>query len=146
MARRIVFILLVTVLLAAGCSTGDDAGSGAEGVDLGDVTLAAALTPFDSCDALLDHLRTEALDRVGPYGLDGGGYYGPIAFDDMGSAEDGTVRSEALPGAPVPTSTIPTSSTNTQEALVDGARHRQGHRRSDGAGGRRRPAHRGPDW
>ena len=83
------------------------------------MTLAAALTPFDSCDALLDHLRTEALDRVGPYGLDGEGYYGPIAFDDMASAEDGAVRSEALPGTPVPTSTIPTSGTNTQEAFVD---------------------------
>ena len=119
MVRRIGFILLVTALLTAGCSSGDDTGSSAEGVDLGDVTLAAALTPFDSCDALLDHLRTEALDRVGPYGLDGEGYYGPIAFDDMASAEDGAVRSEALPGTPVPTSTIPTSGTNTQEAFVD---------------------------
>jgi len=119
MVRRIAFILLVTVLLAAGCRTGDDHGSDAEGVDLGDVTLAAALTPFDSCDALLGHLRTEALDRVGPYGLDGEGYYGPIAVDDMATAEDGAVRSEAVPGAPAPTSTIPTSGTNVQEAFVD---------------------------
>ncbi len=118
MVRRIVFIALVTALLAAGCST-DTSRTSAEGVDLGEVTLAAALTPFESCDALLDHLRTEALDRVGPYGLEGEGYYGPIALDDMDSAEDGSVRSEALPGSPVPTSTIPTSGTNTQEAFVD---------------------------
>ncbi len=120
MVRRIVFILLVTVLLAAGCSADDDTGSAAEGVDLGDVTLAAALAPFASCDALLDHLRTEALERVGPYGLYGEGYYGPVAFDefaeaDTAAAEEGTVRTEA----PVPTSTVPTSGTNTQEAFVD---------------------------
>ena len=124
MVRRITFILLATALLAAGCRADDDTESRAEGVDLGEVSLAAALTPFESCDALLDHLRTEALDRVGPYGLDGEGYYGPIAFDefsegDMAGAEDGAIRSQALPGSPTPTSTIPTSGTNTQEAFVD---------------------------
>ena len=114
MVRRIALILLATALLAAGCRAGDDTASDAEGVDLGDVTLAAALTPFAGCDALLDHLRTEALDRVGPYGLEGEGYPGPVALGDFAEgdmagaedgAEDGAIGSQALPGTPTPTST-----------------------------------------
>ena len=122
MVRRIVLIALVTVLLAAGCHAGDATGTGAEGADLGDVRLAAALTPFDGCDALLDHLRTEGLDRVGPYGLDGDGYY-VIADGGMAGADDATASTaggfvpETLPSAPV--TTVPTSGTNTQEAFVD---------------------------
>ncbi len=121
MVRRIALILLSLALLGAGCSTGDHAESGADGVHLGPVTLAAALTPFASCDALLDHLRTEALDRVGPYGLEGEGYYGPITFeDDIAAAEDvasaGRFNESAFPA---PATTVPTSGTNTQEAFVD---------------------------
>jgi hypothetical protein len=122
MVRRIALIALVTVLLAAGCRAGDATGTGAEGADLGDVRLAAALTPFDGCDALLDHLRTEGLDRVGPYGLDGDGYY-VIADGAVAGAEDATASTaggfvpETLPSAPV--TTVPTSGTNTQEAFVD---------------------------
>ena len=29
-----------------------------------------SLTSFDECDALMEHIRSEALERVGPYGLD----------------------------------------------------------------------------
>src|SRR3712207_1740916 len=37
------------------------------------ITLASALQPFDSCGALLQYFKREALRQVGPYGL-GGGY------------------------------------------------------------------------
>jgi hypothetical protein len=122
MVRRITLIALVIVLLVAGCSSADDAPSDAQGVDLGDVTLAAALTPFDSCDALLDHLRTEGLERVGPYGLDGEIYYG---FADMGFAEGDVDRATAgdaatsgrfNQGLPAPVTTVPTSVTKSPGA------------------------------
>ena len=123
MVRRIPFIALVTVLLAAGCSSGDDAPTDAEGVVLGDVTLAAALTPFASCDGLLDHLRTEGLERVGPYGLDGEISYGiddvGFAEGDMAMAEDRAASAGSNQARPAPVTTIPTSGTNTQEAFVD---------------------------
>ena len=37
---------------------------------------ASALQEFDSCDAFLAHIKAEAIDRVGPYGLPGQGYRG----------------------------------------------------------------------
>jgi uncharacterized secreted protein with C-terminal beta-propeller domain len=40
-----------------------------------------ALSTVDSCDQLLEHFRAEALDRVGPWGLDGYGYYYPVGGD-----------------------------------------------------------------
>ena len=43
----------------------------------GDVDLASTLENFDDCDALLAHIRTEAMSRVGPYGLDGD-RFGPV--------------------------------------------------------------------
>ena len=39
--------------------------------------LASTLQNFDDCDALLAHIRAEALSRVGPYGLDGD-RFGPV--------------------------------------------------------------------
>lgn len=117
MTRRIA-LLLTLLLVGAGCA-GDDDGGGAGTTDLGDVTLAAALTPFGSCDALLDHLRAAALERVGPYGLDG---QPVIAFDEgdvLASGDDRATTAETAPEAPVPTTSVPTSSTNTQEAFID---------------------------
>ena len=37
---------------------------------------ASALQEFDSCDAFLSHIKAEAIDRVGAYGLPGIGYFG----------------------------------------------------------------------
>ena len=68
------------LLLAGACASSGNDPEGADGgsaVDLGDVELVAALTPFDSCDALLTHLTEEASERVGPYGLDGDGPFVP---------------------------------------------------------------------
>lgn len=47
---------------------------------------ASTLANFDECDALLAHIRAEALSRVGPYGLDGD-RYGPV-FGARGAAEE----------------------------------------------------------
>jgi uncharacterized secreted protein with C-terminal beta-propeller domain len=53
-------------------------------IELGDLTFVSALVPFTACDDLLTYLRAEASARVGPYGLQGGGWYGGpgIFFDD----------------------------------------------------------------
>jgi hypothetical protein len=75
------------------------------------VTTAAGLTSFTGCDGVLEHLKDEALARVGPYGLAGGsGRLGP-----------------GLPGPPAPTPApgVPGggagdhSGTNVQEIGVD---------------------------
>ena len=39
---------------------------------------ASTLQNFDDCDALLAHIRTEAMSRVGPYGLDGDRFGPPV--------------------------------------------------------------------
>lgn len=118
MARRIAFTLLITTLLAAGCSGADDHSATA---DLGEVRLTAALTPFDSCDTLLEHLRTEGAARVGPYGFDDQPYVvmdgGEATADDL-AATGGVIEERVVPA---PATTVPTSGTNTQEAYVDEA-------------------------
>ena len=43
----------------------------------GEAEFASTLQNFDDCDALLAHIRAEAMSRVGPYGLDGD-RFGPV--------------------------------------------------------------------
>ncbi|RZV45751.1 MAG: hypothetical protein EX269_09090 [Acidimicrobiales bacterium] len=79
---RILSALLGLTLVATAC--GSDSSSGPGGVtgevdlDRGEFALTAGLAAFDDCNALLNHLRTEGAERVGPYGFDGGGWYGPV--------------------------------------------------------------------
>lgn len=75
------------------------------------------LTSFDACADVLDHLKTEARDRVGPYGLGTGG--------DMLYAAGGAVEDSASLAAPQAAESAgsaarqPHSTTNVQEAGVD---------------------------
>ena len=96
--RPIAPILLSLALVATACSGDDDqsapsttdgsantvsdGGSGGTG---GAGTFVRRLTPFDSCDALLNHFKREASERVGPYGLDqyGGWPVGPVFEGDV---------------------------------------------------------------
>jgi hypothetical protein len=69
---------------------------------------------FGDCPALLDYMKTEATERVTPWGLGGGGRFfaeDGAATDDSGGAE------EAGRAAPVAGEDF--SGTNTQEAGVD---------------------------
>lgn len=43
---------------------------------------AGELTDFSSCDELLDYFHEHALDRVGPWGLGVGGYWGDMAVEE----------------------------------------------------------------
>jgi hypothetical protein len=83
-----------------GIATGEDTVTGgitgvASTFDPASVRFVAALQRFDSCDALLGYFQSEALSRVGPYGLDGGPVYYPgpwLAGRDVAES-DGTMGS-----------------------------------------------------
>ena len=61
-----------------------------------DIELIAALEPFNDCDALLQYFKDEALERVGPYGLEGMGGY--VAFADDVALLEGETEAAASAG------------------------------------------------
>ncbi len=96
----------------------------------------AALVAFDACDDYLSWIKQQALDRVGPWGLDGAGGFAYAAEDSVAgraSAEDaaGAQVPMASPAAPPTTMAFESSArdadgtattgTNNQEAGVDEA-------------------------
>ena len=52
-----------------------------------DVQFVSTLRSFDDCDALLGHIRAEAMSRVGPYGLDRD-RFGPVFGTRTGDVEE----------------------------------------------------------
>ena len=81
---------------------------------------ASALVEFDSCDAFIRHVKAEALERVGPYGLDGGGYIEPFIMEAQAEMmEDGVATAQAESAAPAPQAGVDYSTTNVQEIGVD---------------------------
>lgn len=76
---------------------------------------------FGDCPALLDYMQDEASARVGPWGLDGGGYY---FGDDVRVLEEADLAVDAAGDAPTLAQPaggegVDFSGTNTQEAGVD---------------------------
>jgi hypothetical protein len=77
---------------------------------------------FGDCPALLDYMQDEASARVGPYGLDGGGYY---LGDDVRVLEEAEFSADAAGDTPTlaqPSAggaEVDFSGTNTQEVGVD---------------------------
>ena len=68
-----------------------------------DPQFASTLQNFDECDALLAHIRAEAMSRVGPYGLDGD-RFGPVfgaraAAEAAAEADFAAADSAAAPAA-----------------------------------------------
>ena len=88
---------------------------------------ASSLVEFNSCDAFLGHVKAEALERVGPYGLPGAGYAGPDVWDDVIVVEEAeaamaeaTADAAAAPASsPAPQAGVDYSTTNVQEIGVD---------------------------
>ena len=159
--RKTLILAISTLLLAAACSgdgpqgapgvsgamgSGDATASGTttggsdEGdsvVELGpgDVVLTAGLVRFDDCDTLLDYIHDEYSARVGPWGFDGGGWFGPMPFieeamaeEEMAMAASDDMADAAAPAQDVATSAtvapvegVDFSGTNVQEAGVDEA-------------------------
>ena len=75
--------LLAVPLALAACSPADLVAPPAAG--------AAELTDFGSCEELLDYFQEHALERVGPWGFGGGGWFGA---DDMVREDSGDMAAE----------------------------------------------------
>lgn len=86
-ALRTIAGAAATALLLSACASGEPEPEARRLP--ADLDLAAALTPFDSCDDLLGWIRAEARDRVGPYGLGGGPDY-VILEESMAGADGAT--------------------------------------------------------
>ena len=137
--RRILFTILILTLLASACSSDDPIERGSEGpttsdptrnddgevvveIDGDELVLTSALSGFGDCDALLDHLRTEGAERVGPWGFDHGGWFGgPVAFaraefDDVDMAEEASMAD----GAEEATGSVPLGAGGDDSAAVEG--------------------------
>ncbi|MDH4147415.1 MAG: beta-propeller domain-containing protein [Acidimicrobiia bacterium] len=124
-------LALIAALAAAGCSTVSEQGRSSDPTTAGpgssgDIALIAELQPFDACDDMLAWLKAEALERVGPYGLPGSGWYGGpmILQDDMVRSEvasaDQALPTTATAGdASNKSAGTDYSVTNTVEAGVD---------------------------
>ena len=93
----------------------------------GEIILTAGLVRFDECDALLEHLRSEAAARVGPWGFGERPDYG---FDDVMVEEQMAVDAADAPASDGPATDsqsqppvegVDYSGTNVQEAGVDEA-------------------------
>ena len=84
-----------------------------------DIVLTAALVRFDDCGALLEHLRSEYAERVGPWGF-GGGWFGhaedDLMADDMADSDDSVTGAAAAA-----VEGVDFSGTNVQERGVDEA-------------------------
>ena len=150
--RKIVITVAGVAILAASCSSDSPGGgpgiSGSAGtvepavtsaaadgddddddtvIDVGpdDVVLTAGLVRFNDCDTLLDHLHTEYSARVGPWGFDQGGWFGPVGArlsgDDMAMAEEAMADAEPEAASAAPVEGVDFSGTNVQEAGVDEA-------------------------
>jgi hypothetical protein len=62
-------------------------------LDSDDIVLTSALETLGSCDELLARIKAEALERVGPYGFDQGGFPGGVRLgEDM--ASEGAARED----------------------------------------------------
>lgn len=121
-------LLAVAALAVAACSSDDSTTGSSPGSTGGpDSTgggsggrLTRAYEAFDDCDAFLDWTKDRLLERVTPYGIDGGYWYGgvddviamerPAATEAPAGVEDSAEGGAADGG---------TSTTNTQELGVD---------------------------
>ena len=81
---------------------------------------ASALVEFDSCDAFIGHVKAQALERVGPYGLDGGRYPAVILEEaDAEIMEESSAEAVTDGVASAPQAGVDYSTTNVQELGVD---------------------------
>ncbi len=131
-------LLLALSVGASACTSGDGKEQEQENLSSEDIQLTSALETFDSCELLLEDIKAEALERVGPYGFgEGGGDYSIIERfrNSFGGDEDFAVEESmdmATADAEAPAAAAPQSktasategsfsTTNNQEAAVDEA-------------------------
>jgi len=119
-------------LVAAQCQNvpGVDLPLSAASSELGAEVVPVALINYQTCDDLLEDIKAEALEQVGPYGFDsGGGFIEPFAvgasvpeasFDSAVAGDALESQAAAAPAAP-PVAGVDFSDTNVQVAGVDEA-------------------------
>ncbi|MBT8208384.1 MAG: beta-propeller domain-containing protein [Acidimicrobiia bacterium] len=137
MKRTLVMILATLALVAASCTAAGEsttttvdgqrsevpAGTRTVPALLGKAPANAYATPvalqlFDACQPLLDYVISHALERVTPWGLDGGGYGGPVLFGARDGVADVFAAAESDSGQ-APVAGVDYSTTNVQEVGVD---------------------------
>ena len=114
--QRIIAAFIFAALLCA-CGT-DNAGNAADPdrtvlLPPSQIELTAALTPFESCEPFLRHVKNNALDMVSPWGI-GGGYFPETMEAEMLRGSPQAIA-DAAPSVPE----VEYSTTNIQEAGVD---------------------------
>ncbi|MEN8234302.1 MAG: beta-propeller domain-containing protein [Actinomycetota bacterium] len=130
--RRLATITAIAALALAACTvpagltaTTENPGDGPSGSPPTTVvvrdhpTASRALMPFDACDDLLDWTTGHALDRVGPYGLDGHMPYPPVFTDFEMAGDAGVVREMAASAATPAAAKNSVIGTNLQETGID---------------------------
>jgi len=128
--RRTVTVVIAAALALSACAIPTDAAEvtvppgespSTTTADAPHPGAARALMSFDACDDLLEWTIDQALDRVGPYGLDGyGGYPVYAEFDGVvGGPMGGEKRVEEMTNAASPVQSDSVIGTNLQEAGVD---------------------------
>ena len=99
--KKFIALLAALLVLTTACSDDDSSptttsgaggtGSGVSSIasrfDPDTIQFAASLQRFDACADVLAHFKAEALARVGPYGLEGGGVF-PVPFRDDFAVEE----------------------------------------------------------
>ncbi len=121
-------------MVLGACSDSNQVESSGAPIDLGpdNIELVTSLVPFSDCDELLSHLKEEARERVGPYGLNyqGGPFWGMpemLRVEEMAEMEVASAEPESTSGSgPVSDSSDAGGSsddsytgTNVQEVGVD---------------------------
>ncbi len=132
MLKTLFTTLIATTVLATACTGGTGSSDpGPSTIDIGrpgvDNTLISSLRAFDQCDDFLTHLQTNALEVVGPWGLDQNGFGGPAVLEsvDVAASDDAlpapTVAPESNAGSGRAQLEAGTdySTTNVQEVGVD---------------------------
>ncbi len=125
MKRTLASISLALTLGAVSCTSDDPAALPTENLTSEDIILTSGLQTLGDCDALLERLIAEGLERVGPYGF-GQGFWGPEVMEaEMAMEESGDDAMSDSSDAAVTTtqggSDDGVSGTNNQEVGVDEA-------------------------
>ena len=135
---KIALTAITVSLLTAACAGSSDPPDGAAPpgsdpgeavIDLGDdeIVFTASLSAFDECNSLLDHLRSEYAERVGPWGFEDEGWFESFesaADEAMASPApdaDGSGSGSAEASGAGLVEGVDFSGTNVQEAGVDEA-------------------------
>lgn len=114
--RKLAVLAVGLAAIAAACTSSSEKDAPESGrsnwggkapVASPDLALISALESFDSCDAILNHLKAEARKRVTAYGLPdlGGGILFPVMAAEDATSNRGVA---GAPGAP-PTTVAPSS-------------------------------------